>query len=142
MSRPTALDARDPMQRTRKLRVGLLVDGTDSNKYVYDLARWAAGQDDLDFPHLLIVRRPVQDFAQRLAGMPDKGIYQRLSEVFFKLLVKFEQILIKRNPLHHDHLATFHLDQIIGKQVEITPILSRSGFVYRFSSKDIEAVRG
>src|SRR3954471_17074121 len=141
MSRPTAFDERDPIQRTGKLRVGLLVDGIDSNKYVYDLARWAAGQDDLDFSHLLIVRRPVQDFKQRLAGMLNKGMYRSLSEVLFKLLVKFEQILLKHTPLHRDHLARFRIDELVGKQLEITPLLSRSGFVYRVSSEDIEAVR-
>src|SRR6266571_1165352 len=92
----------------RALKIGLLVNGTLSNKYEYDLALWARGQANIKISHLI---------------------------------VSVEKLLLKRSSLHSDHYQVFDLGKLVDEVLTISPIVSKSGFVYRFSTEDVERIK-
>jgi len=126
------------------LKVGLLVNGTPSNKYHYDLALWGKEQADIEISHLIVY--PCHRGA-RLARVVDvfrtQGLYALLSKLVFQLIVAMEALILKRSRsrVHRDHYQAYDLSKWVGQMLAIRPIVSKSGFVYRFSAEDVEKVR-
>jgi hypothetical protein len=50
-------------------------------------------------------------------------------------------LFLKRSSLHGDHYQIFDLGKLVDEVLTISPIISKSGFVYRFSNEDIEKVK-
>ncbi len=124
------------------LKVGLLVNGTSSNKYDYDLALWGKEQADIEISHLIDYPR---HRGARLARVVDvfrtQGLYALLSKLVFQLIVAVEALMLKRSRIHGDHYQAYDLSKWVGQMLTICPIVSKSGFVYRFSAEDVEKVR-
>lgn len=45
-----------PVQQSKKLRVGLIVDSHEVSKYVYDIAAWGKAHDTVDVTHVFVQR--------------------------------------------------------------------------------------
>ena len=126
----------------KTLKVGLLVDSTFSDKYVYELALWAKDQANIRISHLIVHARP-QD--SKLGGLKNilltQGLHALVSNLVFQLIISVEKLRLKRNSLHKDHYQIFDLSKLVGGVLTISPIVSKSGFVYRFSTEDIEKIK-
>ena len=126
----------------KPLKVGLLVNSTLSGKYVHELAVWAKDRTDIEISHLLVHARPGDSNRGRLRKvLLEQGPYVLLSKILFRLIVSVEALLLKRTALHADHYQTFDLGTLVDEVLTLTPIVSKSGLVYRFSDEDIEKVR-
>src|SRR5690348_1571592 len=126
----------------KALKVGLLVNSTFSDKYVYELALWGRDRADIKISHLIVHSRLGGSKLGRLATMLLKqGPFVVLSKILFRLIVAAETLLLKSNDVHRDHHRMFDLRELVGEIVTIEPIVSRSGFVYRFSAEDVEKIR-
>src|SRR6266513_539491 len=123
----------------KALKVGLLVNGTFSDKYVHDLALWARDREDIKISHLIIHPRPRDSKLGRLANvLLGQGLLVVLSKILFRLIVSVETLLLKRTRVHGDHYRIFDLRKFVDDVLVINPIVSKSGFVYRFSAEDVE----
>ena len=126
----------------RALKIGLLVSSTLSNKYEYDLALWARGRANIKISHLIVYARHRDSEWGRVADIfLRQGLYALLSKLLFRLIVSVEKLLLKRNSLHSDHYQIFDLGKLVDEVLTISPIVSKSGFVYRFSAEDIERIK-
>ena len=126
----------------KALKVGLLVSSTFSDKYVYDLALWARDREDIKISHLIVHPRPRDSKLGRLANvLLEQGPLVVLSKILFRLIVSVETLLLKRNSVHGDHHQIFDLRKFVDDVLVINPIVSKSGFVYRFSAEDVEKVK-
>ncbi|MGA2893153.1 MAG: hypothetical protein ABSE22_09805 [Xanthobacteraceae bacterium] len=136
----------------RIFKIGLLADGTTSSKYVFELARWIALRDDMQAVLILhpanraIADRPFRGQLTRLFRHGRRfGVLPTLSRLFSKILfrgiVGLERIRLKKNVRHTDHFSSFDLLSVVSKNIAIAPIISKSGFVYRFSEPDIQRVK-
>jgi hypothetical protein len=180
-----------PTERT--FRIGLLVDSTSASKYTFDLAKWAAGHENLRITHLIIHapqqtadnpkslifllassikslqtgrnRLPITFVSNLVAGslkatrIPRvlnflvslvksvrkhgiwSGLSDELSRVLFAEMLRKEQRLLSRIDRHKYHLDSFDLSSLVPDLITISPIVSRSGFVYRFDPMDVRKVR-
>ncbi|MDA8108913.1 MAG: hypothetical protein M0015_09825 [Betaproteobacteria bacterium] len=125
----------------KRLRIGLLLDDTRSNKYVYDLALWASGRSDLGITHLIL--HPLrgggpgapagESRPRRLRHLP--------ARIAFAAIERFERRLLARHGEYADHWRVCDLALHVGEALEIRPIVSGSGYVYRFSDEDVARVR-
>lgn len=130
------------MTNMKALKVGLLVNGPFSSQYDHDLVSWAKEQADIEISHLIVYPR---HRGSRLARAMDilrmQGLYALLSRLLFQVIVSAEALILKRSRVHGGHYRTYDLRKGVGQTLTITPIVSKSGFVYRFSAENIDKVR-
>ena len=129
------------MQKDEPVLVGLLVDDPRNvSKYVYELAKWADDQPDLELCCIAHPRPP--DDAQilsrvgRLIG--DKGIYWLLSAAAFRLITWVESKVFKPSKdLREDR--SFDISRLAPTRAVLSPLVS--GPNYKFTPEDIGKVR-
>ena len=130
------------------LRIGLLVDTTNVSKYVYAFAEWAQARQNIVSVTHLILHAPNQSIPakssmlHKLRSIRRDGIYVTTCEAIFKIILTVERFLLRRNKRHQDHLHTFDLSSLVVNAINISPIVSKSGFVYRFTANDIQKLKG
>jgi hypothetical protein len=126
----------------KMLNIGLTLDSVCSDKYVHELALWAKGQPALNISHLIV--HPGHG-ASSLGKLKDLLLRRRLhrlpAKIIFKIIVWAEKMLLRRSGSHKDHYRSCDLAKVIDRVVEIRPIVSKSGYVYRFSDEDVEKVK-
>jgi hypothetical protein len=128
----------------RKLRIGLIVDSTIASKYIYEIASWAREHSNLEIGALIIQNIETQSLGALQRGIKSfkkNGLIYLLQQVGYTFLLKFENILLKRNSIHSDHFKQFNLLDCIDKTVFVKPLVSQSGFVYRYSSEDVQKIK-
>jgi hypothetical protein len=127
----------------KMLNIGLTLDSVCSDKYVYELALWAKGRPDVNISHLIIIHPP--HGGSTLGKLQDLLLRRRLhllpAKIVFKVIVLVEKLLLRQNGSHKDHYRSCDLAKVIDRIVEIRPIVSESGYVYRFSDEDVEKVK-
>jgi hypothetical protein len=125
------------------IKVGLLVDGLQGSKYVLDLINWSKSTADVEITHL-IVHANKSSKAHELSQRGILATSDRLLATLVKKVTFFvERRLLRlhrRFKIDRDHLEVFDLEPVVPSKIEITPRISKSGFIYRFSDSDIDYV--
>lgn len=129
-----------------RLKVGLIVDDETLNKYDHDLAQWAQSSSLLQISHLI-----VQEKAELKR---DRSIWERLrgrslASIALGLLSKslwgFKELLETRELAANEWLSDADRKMVVGEvipgRIFISPQVSRSGFVHRFSDGDLDKIR-
>lgn len=129
------------------IKVGLLVDDVYCSKYVLELVRWAQASSDIQITHLIVhanVKPKVRRFSKWAESLSSHGFLATADRLLARAVIRvssfIERRLIKRSRHDRDHVDVFDLSTIVPK-LDITPQISKSGFVYRFSNADIERVK-
>jgi hypothetical protein len=126
----------------KTLRIGLLVDSVRADKYVHELALWGRSQPDVAITHLVVQARDPVPLCARLGRLWRRdGLLGMAAKILFKLIVLAEKQLLRRSDVHRDHLRAFDLSAVIDRVIELRPIVSPSGHVYRFADADIERLK-
>ncbi len=124
------------------LNVGLLLDGACSDKYVHELALWGKNQPDINISHLVLHPRRENSRISRLRDLArQRRLHLLPAKILFRFIVLIEKLLLRRIDVHKDHYKSCDLTRAIDQVVEITPIVSKSGYVYRFSEEEVEKVK-
>lgn len=130
------------------LKIGVLNDGPTGSKYVYDLIRWSKTTPNIQITHLIEHPNPAhtafknKSLAKKLVlKLASDGVYKTLSQIARSWVYKFELRYLRRIPQHKDHADAFNLADFNLETTRITPQVSKSGFVYRFSDEDVDKVR-
>jgi len=135
---------RDTAFNTEKLRIGLLVDSAFISKYDFELVQWAQSQPGLTVSHLVVQNRPGPQTAtigKAISYLAKYGFFSVTSRMLFKLIIKIESILLLKSLRYRDHLKKFAANHLVPNSLSITPLVSKSGFVYRYSADDIHKVK-
>jgi hypothetical protein len=122
------------------LKVGLLLDGARADKYVYELALWANGQPNIRISYLML-RRETSALGRLKTLLHPRRLHLFAAKVAFRLIVWAEKMLLRRAGPHKDHYRSHDLAGIVEHVVDMTPVVSPSGHVYRFTDEDIEKVK-
>ncbi|MBL4783979.1 MAG: hypothetical protein JKY49_00980 [Cohaesibacteraceae bacterium] len=125
------------------LKVGLIVDSRLGSKYIFNLAEWAKQQPDIDFSHLIIQDIPKTEgkfFSKLVQKIRGHGILYIANVVGFKLIDKFERHLLSTTS-HKEHYRDFDLSTLVSSTLNIAPIVSKSGYVYRHNDIDIDKIK-
>ncbi len=125
-----------------RLRIALIVDSNISSKYVYELAKWGQEQDNLEISHLIIQRN--------FASSQEDPVTQSLGKLGFRRLLRralrgliwrLESKKILRDGVHKDHLARYDLFDFVKSSISVEPIISKSGFAYRYGDRDLQELK-
>lgn len=122
-------------------RIALLVNGVRVSKYVRDLIEWAEEREDVSVC-ALIIHRPERSPEKGLINAAKKrGIYRAISQLVFAKLTKLERKVWLRGARYADHRRSFDVGERVSTHLHLAPIVSKSGYIYRFSDAQIEQVR-
>lgn len=143
------MTASRPERTKAKLKIALIVDSNFSSKYVCDLAEWGQQQDDLEVTHLIIQnipRKPRKSFLKKLVDpLKEKGPLHLAETIAQHVIEKgvhaIETRKLKASGSHADHLASYDLSKYVKNALFVTPIISKSGFVFRYGEDDIAQIR-
>ena len=145
--------ATDSETIVKPLRIGLLVNSAIVPKYDAEFLSWTRTRDDLEVTHLILHEpqsdttslndKPRKSLLGRVKGVLQKrGLKATLTGMVWQYLEWSEKrILAKNDELLRDHQDTVDVSDQVAEQLRISPIVSPSGYVYRFSAEDIEAVK-
>jgi hypothetical protein len=136
-------DHREPAP-SAPLRVGLIVDSPLASKYVHELAAWAHSRGDVCISHLIVQGHPAAQKSRlaKLIGLVRRlGMRKAVRQLSFRQLTALESLVLRRSNLHADHLRSFDLTPYVPNSLSVRPIISASGFVYRYRDEDIQAIR-
>lgn len=123
-------------------RVGLLVDGVCVHKIFADLIAWARRQPDVEVAALIVLRSPHQPggkFGALREMVRRLGLYGAVSRLAFARVVRLEQALAGLG--RSDHARLHDVGHDVASHLEVHPIVSKSGFVYRFADEDLRRIR-
>jgi len=127
------------------LRIGLIVDSNVSSQYVFDLADWGQRQSNLQICCLVIQRvsasKQQNTIAKVVSFLKKHGALVLAQEIGFTLIHKVEEFIIRRTKNHKHHASRHDLSYIVKDSISVKPIISKSGFVYRYDDGDIEKIR-
>jgi hypothetical protein len=131
-------------QFDQKLKIALIVDSNISSKYVYDLACWAKKQGNLEVSSLIIQKKKCYSSGKlksTIIFLRKTGVKNLLEKIGHAFLVKIEKLLLKRNQIHKNHFNKCDLFDCINEIIDVEPIISKSGFIYRYSDNDIQKIK-
>lgn len=125
------------------LKVGLIVDFKLGSKYIHELARWGQGRSDVVISHLIIqnIEHVQIGFIARLYKSIKKNGFLHLVKVAgFALITKLESYILSKTA-YKDHGKKFDLGSVVPEALDVDPIVSKSGFVYRYNDRDIQRIK-
>ena len=131
-------------QFDQKLKIALIVDSNISSKYVHDLACWAKKQGNLEVSSLIIQKKKCYSSGKlksTIIFLRKTGVTTLLDKIGHSFLVKIEKLLLKRNQIHKNHFNKYNLFDCVNEIIDVEPIISKSGFIYKYSDNDIKKIK-
>lgn len=131
-------------ESNQRLRIAFIVDSNICSKYVYDLASWAKKQSHLEVSSLIIQKSNSSSSSGKInrgiKSLKQNGLAVLLGQIGYSILIKIENLILKRNRTYKDHLNRYNLFDHVERAIEVEPVISSSGFVYKYSADDIKKI--
>jgi hypothetical protein len=124
------------LRTSGKLKIALIVDDEQVwSSHIYELAAWAKSTDCLDVSHLIVQDRkwPAENaLATLLRGQPIRAARIAL----WRAINKFESLEARVG-----RGRSYDLGKLVPGKIRVSPLVSKSGFVHRFSEQDLDQIR-
>ncbi len=93
-----------------KVKIGIITNGTNVDKYTYSLAkRLKNNKKNFDFNHFISIPREDKSYKKNKV----------LKKFFFKIIIFFENLILKFSKNHNNHLNKFNIKKIVKKEIKI-----------------------
>lgn len=131
-------------KKTNKLQVGIIIDNIISSEKIYDYIKMSRSSNNYEVTHLIIqntskyrktLLQKVLDDSQRI------GIKKVLSKITFKILCKFEMMIVKKLKNFSKFYNKYDLTEFALKVVEVEPIISKTEVMYNYNAEDILKIK-
>ncbi len=127
-----------------KLSVGYLVDDGYQSEQIYSLVRQSKLAQYYSIDCLI-----VQKFDEGTSLSKNKvlryftkhGFIKLVSRVLLEATFVLEKLIFIRDSKLKDIFKLHHIDTFSVKKINVHPLKSKNGFVYRFSEKDLETIK-
>jgi len=129
-----------------KLRVGYIVDAGALSSFVYDTIQRSRTAEHYTI-ELLIVQEPEgkrsRGFLSDLVRYARQhGLARAIDRLGFAFIEKTEKILVRfGSPRFAKYFRRYPLADVPIEKLYVSPQISPSGFVYRYSNEDLQAIR-
>lgn len=127
-----------------RLKIGLLVDSTFVPRHVAELVDWGKCQHKIIISHLFVQNTPLEKpgiIGKALSKIRQYGFSSLMGATLLYLVKKVEGFLLLRQRSDIFHLEKYDISGMVANIVRITPIVSKSGFVHRYSDDDVLAIK-
>src|SRR5690348_7958534 len=123
------------------LKVGLIVDGERLTKQIHEFVHWARSSGDIQVTHLIVQQRPVPAHRPLWVKILRKSPAELTSLLLWRLKDRIEQRRVEALQKYRGSSAAFAAGSTVPGRIFVKPLVSRSGFVHRFSENDLESIR-
>jgi hypothetical protein len=126
-----------------KSNVGLIIDDTIVSKQIYDLVILSMKSKKYKISHLIIQHTNKYSggiFRKSISYIKVRGFSKLLNNFMFLGLQKIEAIFVKRMPPFKRFFDKFDLTDLNLEVIDVYPMVSKSGLVYRYSDTDLAAI--
>jgi hypothetical protein len=125
-----------------KLRIGVLVDSEYCSKYVKEFIEQINKTNLLEIEALLIQDIKIEkNYLKRIKrAFKKKGFSYILGKILYLFVLELEKLNISNNKFFFDHYNLYRLPLKNNKIFKIKPMISTSGFIYRYDEKDISII--
>jgi hypothetical protein len=125
------------------LKIGLIVDGPHLAKYVYDLIEWTRQTGSIQISHLIVQERELEprSWRTRIAKSLGKSPAAHTQTALWKLKERLETRRLMRIKAFRGYDLTYDGRSLVPGEIRIKPLISPSGFVYRYSEADVDRIR-
>jgi SAM-dependent methyltransferase len=127
----------------RKLSVGYLVDEGYQPDLIYDLIEKSKLAEHYSIDYLI-----VQTFAKdknlvkrAYGSFKKQGFLKFVAAFCFKAIVALESRVFVRDPKLKSAFDMYHLDTFHVPKIQVRPLKSTSGLVYRYREEDLEIIK-
>ena len=126
-----------------RLKVGLIVDSVYGSKYLKELVSEIEASEQMDLELVIVQEIPkVKGFFERLKNAyQKKGLAYLLGKLLYLIVDFFEKYAITKNKYFYNHYKTYELFGDNKTFFRLKPLISESGFIYRYNEKDIAAIK-
>ena len=127
-----------------KQKIGLIVDGAQVSKQIYDLVKLSNSAQNYEITTLVINdidHFSGSKFKKSFSYIQRRGFWNFFSMVVLKLVLKLEEkIIIKKEKYNHLYSKFNLLDQDFDT-IRVKPEISKTGLVYRYIQSDLEKIK-
>jgi hypothetical protein len=114
-----------------KARVGLILDDKSQSWNIYDLIERSFKSDVYEIACIVV---------QENNNAKCKKFFKYINEYCFKLISFFERIFVKRFMNTDTFFKKYPISLFNIKKISVKPIVSKSGFVHKFSKEDLKKI--
>jgi hypothetical protein len=125
------------------LKIGLIVDDECVSKHLHELVQWAGTIDNIVISHLIVQQRadPSRKRGGRVARLLHKGPAGIATTLLWKAKQRLESRRLRAIRAYQGHQQNFAIGELVPGRIHVSPVVSESGYVYRFSQEDLERIR-
>ena len=123
-----------------KLKIGLIIDGTSVNFYKKNLIEFIINEK-LYFSSPIIISQNLNFNEPKTSFFNINFFSIIIKKIINKFINYIELKKVKKNKLHKYYGDTFSISNYNLVKLEVSPNVSKSGYIYRYSSKDLENIK-
>lgn len=126
------------------LRVGYIINDSRQSDIIYDLIQ-KSKQAQYYSIELLIVQKTLSNeakglFSKILVYIKNHGLRKYLQEIFFVIIQKIEYFIVIKKSKFVSCFHSYALEDLSIPKLYVNPLVSKSGFVYRYSEQDLQKI--
>jgi len=124
-----------------KLKVGFIVDHGNLSSIIYDLIEKSIKSDSYSIDFLIVQKINFNSTSKFKKYTNSKLIYKTIESIFFSLIFKIEKKSLKKYDVYKKYFYTYDLNNFNIPIVEVIPIISKSGFIYKYNNEDLDKIK-
>jgi hypothetical protein len=129
----------------RRLCVALIVDDAPQTGFCWDLIERSKKAKNYSIEFLVVQQKTTKvnsgGFVSRVfRHLRQRGLKSLTERAGFLLIEKVEKFRALRDQKYKDFYRSYSLDEIEIEKLYVRPLVSKSGFVYRYANDDIQRI--
>lgn len=125
----------------KKLKVGYILDEGVQSNLIFDLIERSQKSEHYSIEYLIIQKLENKGKRNLKKYLNIELIYKTITSLFFSFIIKFEKKSLLKYNQYKKHFDIYDLETISIPCIEVFPLVSNSGFVYKYSEEDIEKIK-
>lgn len=127
-----------------KLRIALIVDSATVTKNIHAFAEWCDRNDLIEITHIIVQDKkatPGNPIIKAALTIKNHGWHTFISRLGWWTINKIERRLLARQADYKDFFDEFDLRERGYEVISVSPIISKSGLVYRYRTDDTDRIK-
>lgn len=133
----------------KPLKIGLICNSMQVSSYVLDVVTWAKNEPNIEINYFISHIDPLSVNHLKVKSRVDiflhsvkkNGVRGTIANFLLLMLRGCEHLWLKKNESFKNHLNSYNIIDLGLSVLELSPIVSKAGYVHQFSEEDINKVK-